>query len=385
MLGLALICFTFVANSVFASLRCNEGPWNVNYTNNGEMSSSFQQWVTHWQHSEEKCLSGTHGYFNFGSGGIGASLSLYAATDFLTALEHGKVYRPSNGSLWADANAKYCTGGVQSLDCYFQTLDSCNKTLSRLSVKEKSFPPSVYSHLETINVCTLGRAAQKPVQWVMGQLIDYIIQPSTDLGYVVRGRIAEVLRHMPANTSMFAVHVRTGSPDQNRGVIDVEHYIRVVDEKVGEAAKRGINVSVVYLASQSNLESFGTMESFNAKMNRPYKFVFLPQYPLPNSHKAEVEDILHDPTVTISRFHLMAEFIADLELFTMAEFFIGSKSTIYITTAALRYARHFERTELRTCFMGRADALCCEGTNDVMSLWRFYYPDAFKGGSYRTL
>lgn len=65
--------------------------------------NNFQEFILAWQYSEDVCNNGGVQNGKYSEGGLGYVYSLGAIEDFLTALETGKVYRPTYAFSWADA------------------------------------------------------------------------------------------------------------------------------------------------------------------------------------------------------------------------------------------------------------------------------------------
>ena len=78
----------------------------------------------------------------------------------------------------------------------------------------------------------------------------------------------------------------------------------------------------------------------------------------------------------------MPEFMTDIQLMANADCFIGSKSTMYLMTALLRYARAPTRPKKYTCHVSQSTELICEDHSEAISIWRFYmFSPAFRGGT----
>ena len=91
------------------------------------------------------------------------------------------------------------------------------------------------------------------------------------------------------------------------------------------------------------------------------------------------------PTDTVpSKFKLMTEYMADIEILAAADVFIGSYSNVYITVAALRTARGMS-PKGQTCYLDirgwmDAPALKCEGSEEAKDHW-WSLVGGYNGGS----
>jgi len=394
-LNILLIPLLLVESNVF---ECRTPAWTVIDNDTELVMNEFQNWIQTWQYDTERCHhQGIYdNCYDIDVGGFGASYALHAIRDFLIALEKGQIFRPPDGYLWADNNKDYCTNGLQSYDCYFHSFSNCNidpsKATEQVSLTNNKLiqnhqQPYRQKMSSSISLCNLAKHYAKPIQWVMGQLIHYMTRPSADLKMLIDGRVHEILSKIPNNTYMFAAHIRTGNPDQNRKLISLDGFINAIDKRITDIEKQNpdIRFGLVYLASQSNKELFHNETYLNKLYPRRYKFTFINNYHIAEGDKREIELILKDGSSMaskISKFHLTVDFFTDMELFVQAEQFLGGYSSIYLMTTLLRFARKLRTVEQSTCMLLGEKGLICEGTMEIFRIWRWYYPGAFMGGSY---
>lgn len=454
---LVLLSF-YLQGQLAVVFECGLGQsWPVKYEDNENLTILFQTWLTTFQFNATKCqkYGPYEDSFDIISGGLGASYALHAMRDMLIAMPSNRVFRPPVGFLWADStNTSQCSNHWPSFDCYLRSYSSClpttkisrnmnfsfeadfeelhddvgkwkhkskkqhnhNQRLDNITILPVSTTtkldvpwPEGYTNQtlssidylrlsnalgESPDLCTIAKYAEKPIQWVMGQILHYLTRPSARIQERVNQRVNEVLAQVPNGTAWLAVHVRTGKPDQDRKLISWQKYLSSIDNIVSEYSAVNTNtkkppITFVYLASQSNSETFKNVSYWNHLYPRHFQWYFLPNYIVPNSSNLEIEVILrHNPAnITISREDLTVDFLVDLELFARADFFLGSKSTIYLAATLLRFARKYGTVETSTCMLFSED-LYCEGTMDIIKkIWRWYYTfgKAFYGGSYRKI
>ena len=138
--------------------------------------------------------------------------------------------------------------------------------------------------------------------------------------------------------SLVAVHIRGGAPDGDRVPLNVSFYIEKVDLLAKELAALGKPVKGVFLCSDSPDENIKSSEYMSSTFPRSWKYFVIPHTSL---GPGEAEYNLRNPNNLNkpSNRILMTEFLADLELLTSADAFIGSASNIYFMVSALRAAK----------------------------------------------
>ncbi len=133
------------------------------------------------------------------------------------------------------------------------------------------------------------------------------------------------------------MHIRGGAPDGDRTPLNVSHYIDKVDLLAKELEASGKPVKGVYLCSDTPEENVKSSEYMSKTFPRSWKYFVVPHTTL---GPGEAEYNLRNPMKNqVSRRALMAEFLADVEILSQADAFIGSASNIYFMVSAIRAAK----------------------------------------------
>lgn len=292
-------------------------------------------------------------------------LSCRSVIAFARSIEGGKILRPSDGYFWA-SNCENCTYNITSLDCYFQGLSSCSldpiKSTATDLMNQDDRETKFGKRLAVANpdICTQAMAIKKPIAWVAGQYLSYIIRPRHDIQAEIYERIKGVLPNINRkHESFIAVHYRGGQPDFNRKVIPLDSYMKAVHQKAELLAMEGRPVSVVYLASQDNVHLFMNTSFLKENYGGNFTYKFLPPLTSNVDPSKEIElELRSHPD--IPRKPYVVEFLADFQLMVKADVFIGSISTIYMIVMLLRYARHPGRRKDFTCLINTNSEIVCE-------------------------
>jgi hypothetical protein len=89
----------------------------------------------------------------------------------LHAIKMGHIYRPAEGWLWADPDPLGCTDLHRSIDCYFEITSPCGSNhTSTEGSSLTALSPTVFHRLDTMDTCSLAKAAKRPVEWVFYQV-----------------------------------------------------------------------------------------------------------------------------------------------------------------------------------------------------------------------
>jgi hypothetical protein len=361
------------------------------------MSAEFQRWLYHRQFDATLCkrngaeIGWVGNQLKF-SGGFGFSYGVMAMNYMFLSFEMGKIYRPKYEFVWANHPPNTpCTLNISTLDCYSRPLSSCGIEMPLFG--SFGYEPmlntpyhGIFPTTDKLDLCTLAERARKPLIWVYGNVMMYLLRPRTDIQIQIDDRIAYVTRAIKPGTSFITVHVRGGELDANRVVVPLDAYMAAVETKATELSELGKPVSVVYLASNDNGHIFQS-ESFlhsrynSTKHNYAFKILNMTFW----NFEKEVELIVKE-NKQFDRWPLAVEFLADLQLMVEADTFIGSHSSIYVAAAAIRYGKYFQRPRKQTCLISDFDqhSLLCEGDFEAVELkkiWNQYIcGGGFKGG-----
>ena len=167
----------------------------------------------------------------------------------------------------------------------------------------------------------------------------------------------------------------------DRKLQPLDVYMQAVMQKSEELARMGRPVKVVYLTSIENLRIFKSEEYMREKYGGNFTYKILPM--TSTNQSIEFEFIIRENT-SLDRLPFVIEFFADIKLFVTADVFIGSHSSIYIMSAALRAANYFERPPSHTCYISNNKELFCEGEYGKSSvgvpIWGNLFCGGLKGG-----
>ena len=384
-----LLIFIFF-NSTQATYSCWDcrhfAAWSVNYTNAHEKSIMIQDWLYAFQHSHARCLNPPNTAYDRIKGGLACSYVLNGLRMFTFSLETGKIFRPTPDFLWASPNQTHCTLNIRSLDCYNRELSNCNRPHMDYASNEPNNLSDFNTTLGKLmnsswnaDMCLLGKTLEMPTIWVMGQIVEYMFRPRPDVAASIQRRVDQVYHGVDIKTqSVIAVHYRAGHPDTNRQLISLDHYMTSVAIKAKELEQDGRPVAVVYLTSQDNDNIFHNVSYMQKTYGGNYTYKLLDMVRINGSE--EVEYLVHDNLAPAEL--LVPEFMTDIQLMANADCFIGSKSSIYVMSALLRYARAPTRHKKYTCHVSQSSELICEDNPKAIDIWRlYYYSNSFRGGT----
>ena len=364
------------------------GSWNITRENSNNTFFQLQRWIHASQNLCGKVLSpGLHV-----GNGIGSGIES-AARWLMWAIEANQIYRPTESWAWADKDKSGCTVG-QTVDCYFYPISSCANSDHLLAKKDlhlQSHDEQQYNEstavfgVGSMDACAIARAAKKPLQWVHGSVLHYIMRLNDSIKVEVDAKIAEI-RRQALNGSVVGVHIRRGSPDHGRHPANTSYYISAVDTLAAQLETLGRPISVVFICSdlQQELES-----NISVLFPRPWKYVLLPHfiYPPQLLGKHEIQHIVESGRLErngFSRRTMAMEYFTDVEILAQADAFIGSSSNVYTLVTALRVARGFDSFANHSCFMKLTTSpptLHCEGTQDALEEWRHHSFGGYTGGA----
>jgi hypothetical protein len=334
-------------------------PWEVDLNDSAiaQAEELIQDYLYAWQHNHNRCRDrGKDEYFaNYG---IGNGL-LRSVITFQRALEAGKIYRPREGYFWAQTTPD-CTHNRTALDCYFKGLSSCG-----LFSNVTGYEPLDRSETETrlgrvlgpvnnLDICKLAEACKKPMSWIAGQYLKYIIRFRDKIKAQIDRRKAPIFDDVNRKShATIAVHYRSGVLDENRVVLSLLKYMEAVKLKAHELAKDGRPVSVVFMSSKDVIKDFKSPEHLANVYGGNFTYRFLPvmekQISANTSNDIE-EELTKNPN--IPREPYFVEYMTDIQLMVEADAFIGSVSTVYFVIMLLRYARNPKRSAQKyTCVM----------------------------------
>lgn len=328
-------------------------------------------------------------------GGLGFSWGIMFANYMFLALGKGQIYRPTGNPpfIWANHPPNdACTLNIPAVDCFFRPLSTCGIRQDDTSLQ--NFEPlinnktyeGIFPWWANVDICQLGQIAKKPSKWIYGNILMYIMRPIPAILKVISERSQYVLKDLKPRTGYVAVHYRGGAPDESGGsirrLVSLDSYIDAVRDKITELENSGRPISIVYMASNDNGNIFHSEEFLQSTYGGHYKFKIL-DMALWNFTE-EVEFVIRKEQ-EMDRTALVTEFLTDISLMTGADAFIGSHSSIYVTAAAIRYAKHFHRSrDLRhTCMMFKDGYVRCEGDGsaEINHIWETYIcGGGFKGG-----
>lgn len=342
-----LIIFNINLVSSYSVYECG-GNWNINSSDNEQAGRIFLNWVKAFQNDENRCKARqiSSGISKFS--GLGNSFNL-AVVDFLKQLELGNIYEPSGPWLWSIRDSNCTFGKTAVLNCFSRPYTYCGHDKSEYNVDDGNFNLEAANNFSTtpLDICQMAIKSRKPYVWITGQLLHYLLNPRHDVHKFVSKRLSIVYPSSKVHVTI-GVHIRGGSPDQQRKPLQVENIVKKVDEKVEELKQRGKIVTQVFMCSDTQETSIRSIEYMNKMYPRNFSYVILPH--LNYSIGTEAEFVLRDnisksnTAVSIpTDFEIFSEWLADVEILAHADVFIGSHSNIYVAVAALRVARFPER------------------------------------------
>jgi len=202
LLKVLCICSLLVITAAdldIAAYSCKARPsWKTTSADNTHAQELFQLFLLAFQTDLSKCA---HPETTVYSAGIGASLSI-AVLQFMTALSRGTVYSPSDEWIWAAHENLTChESHRRSLDCFFQKFSLCTPHAAHVRLG-----------INDTHVCSLAAMFQKPLVWIYGQLVHYMLRLPPHASFMVNRRLHHLYRSIPSVpvTGTIAMHVRSG-------------------------------------------------------------------------------------------------------------------------------------------------------------------------------
>lgn len=413
-------CSAFPRSSLkFSPFNCGPQTWEINYANHSQASQHMMDWLLHWQFS----CDGQQTYREAAHvGGFGSSF-MFASKYFMEGIEYRAVYRPDHGAvqwLWADPNPQNCTLHRQSYDCFSEPISDCQyntdvprsdrlvNNLARIESLMAENPLRDIKSAPNMDVCTFARILKKPVKWVHGHLMWYLMRPLPELQAIIEKRKKEVLYQLPRGTVSVAMQVRAGPINDGRHAISaLDTLLKVIDEVVLEIETHRSHlpnnkVGIFFLCSDLPENTYKSAEYMNAEHPRHFKWVTTHHVSLGQNSDAEQYIREHNGQLEVSRVDLFIDFLSDIEIMSSVDYVLGAKSNVYMLAAGLRMMRqqpHY-RQPRNTCYIeyggeGGGWKRVCEGDEMHKATWRYYfnpeythfesYPTTFKDATNRTL
>jgi hypothetical protein len=382
---LLVLLFADFVSSSFNYFSClGYEPWPVDLSPYAidRDAMIMQDWLYARQHSRWRCS--TYGNDAFSAAyGIGNGF-LKAAVIMERTVRSGQIFRPTIPYQWANG-AKNCTYDSNYFDCYFKELSGCGLNSSNLHLPtipdvvplDKDDRTTVLGKMlpkDNVNLCEIGKALKKPMAWVAGQYLKYVLRLRDDIQRQVDERVKGIFTDVPRRYSTIAVQFRSGKPDAARKVLPLDIYMEAVTVKARELELQGRPVSVVYLASQNNVEVFRNESYMQERFGGNYTYKMLSPITSGIDKSREIETELGSHP-EISREPFMVELLADLKLMVEADVFIGSLSNIFDVVMLLRYANDPGLEKQYTCMINHQSKLLCENNDEkrvVYQLCEFF-------------
>lgn len=364
---------------------CLDVNWQTDHSRDDStaMGKLFQSWLVHIQNDCERRAA--HNTPPRGNGGIGSNFA-WLMRDFLTALEVGRVYRPSESWRWADTiQSDTCSLHIASYDCFFEPLSHCMYS---------DFKPFTTEEIDTAvnalkfeddnrDVCSIGRALKKSIQFVHAQFLAYILRPNESLRKQIDSAVSYVFDESTENKSTICVHIRGGHPDNSRVAGNIDRYMSQIDEIVNSSYQRtGKQVGMVYFASDLIHQNAISSEFMQERFPRPFSYKVLPHILDEHLEDGETELFLnwqedsegleHTSKLGISRRNITTEFLIDINLLSKCDYFIGSVSSVYFLVAGLRIASN-DVAYNSTCYIEthtEDQPMVCEGSAKSRRFWQ---------------
>ena len=359
------------------------GSWDVQKNDSRRMFGMLQNWIDYWQNNcDDKTISAG---LPIGSG-IGAGIE-FATRWLMWSLESNQIYRPTGHWAWADP--KVCP--LKTVDCYFQPFSSCglqsvgNINVTAVAERNRYKASTQIFGRESQDTCSLARKAKKPLQWIHGSLLHYIMRPNENLRSEIHAAIIDV-KQKAGSGSFIGVHIRRGTPDSGRHVANTSYYVEAVDSIAEQLLRLGRPpITGVYICSdlQQELEP-----DINLIFPRPWIFFFRRHFIFPvnifGNKTKEIQHVVESGRSGFSKRTIATEYFTDLEILTHADVFIGSSSNVYTVVTGLRVARGYDLFKNHSCFiqlMGNPVKMFCEGTSEALAEWQHHSLGGYTGGS----
>lgn len=383
----------------YSPFNCGGATWELNFTNSAVMSKHMMDWLLHWQFD----CSGKAVYREAAHvGGLGSSF-MFASKYFMEGIEYRSIFRPDHGNVgwkWANPNAANCTLHKQSYDCFSEPISDCqyappdvtrpdslSRELSRIASAMADNPLASMGAAPNMDVCTFARVAQKPVKWVHGHLMWYLLRPRAEFAAIIEQRTREVLRQAPRGTLSLAMQVRSGPLDDGRTPItNLTDVVRIIDAFVAEKEATHphaahAKVGIVFLSSDLPEVTFRSADFMNAQHPRSFRWVTAHHVSIVDGANADAEAYInaHHGQLDVTREDLFVDFMTDVEVLASADYVLGAKSNVYMVAAALRMMRQQPQYQFprNTCYVDYGGSerwqFVCEGDEAHRATWRYYF------------
>lgn len=347
-----LLLFLLKSFNITANHFNCSSPWFVFDTvkearlNNYNDSDFFQNWIFGWQHD---CSN--HKLFkkSVGECGLGCNIN-FGIVDMLSAFQNGLIYRPMRDWKWAANNSSDCTLNRQFIDCFSKPLSVCGTEfmidhmhhMPRFSNAKYILAKNSFENKGSPTLCQIATTLRRPLRWVLGQFLKYFLRPKNDLQKEIQARYRQIdsIKRSINNSTSISCHVR-GSTYDGRNEVNFTYYLNAIDRIAADFAYLNTPVSVVYVAAWSPLTSYISAEYMSKTYKRSWKYIDLPHLTLGGENGGDAEINLRNrskPESFMKRL-LYMEFLADIEIYSSSDAFIGTSSNMYPIVAALRAAK----------------------------------------------
>lgn len=382
----------------YSPFNCGAATWDITFANNSQASQYMMDWLLHWEfdcNGKSVYREAAH------NGGLGSSF-MFASKYFMEGIEYRSVYRPDHGNvpwMWAAVDSENCTLHKQSYDCFSEPISDCAyapsdwtrspallKELARVEREMPNNPLRDMKSAQNMDVCTFARVLKKPVKWVHGHLMWYMMRPSSDLRAIVEKRKKDILHQAPRGTVSMSMQVRSGPMvDERKPLKNLEDVIQIADTVVAEIEEHrshllNSKVGIVYLSSDLPEMTYRSAEFMNTNYPRSFKWVTSNHISLGQNVEAEIYILEHNGKLEVSQQDLFVDFLVDVEIMTGVDYLLGAKSNVYMLAAGLRMIRqqpHYHQPR-NTCYIAYGGESgqwkrVCEGDEEHKATWRYYF------------
>lgn len=393
-LSLLLACLSFAQsrdkNLMNSPFNCgSNATWPVSTDDNVEMTEYFHDWLLVWQFSCEGNTKINHRVVS--NGGLGSSF-VFGSRWLTDAIKLKQIYRPYHEQpwLWAAETAENCTLGQRSYDCFSEPLSDCEISSSKRTPElEKQINdalgrmvdnPLRFVMQQETDICTFAKILRKPIKWVHGHIIQYMIRPRMDVLKVVEKRSKEVFADLPEKTVSMGIQIRSG-PKMDNGRIpfnSTDDILSIIDSQVKEIKlKYDQNVGMVFLCGDVPELTYQSAEYMNTHYKRPFTFRTTPRISF-GIEEVELSLRAGQNPNHASRLDMFTDFVTDIEILSSVDYLYGSHSNVYMIALALRWAK--DKGPNKSCLVDHRERelFICEGTGQKADqLWTFYYPEHY--------
>jgi hypothetical protein len=373
-------CLRGEAYSAFTCIQ--SPPWPVTVDDNSNAQKVFSNWLRSMQNDDTKCKAGQVMRKSLHGAGIGNSF-VASSAELLKMLELSTIYRPTVGWMWADS-PQNCSLGLSEIDCFAEPMSYCGyeqyvkeedvrfkpenrfigTTLIERVARFNRTEAQQYS-ANGLDICNMGRISKKPIIWVFGQILYYLMRPRQDVMRRIQDRFDKVfpgerIGH-PATVGQvldrgitIGVHVRGGKPDNQREPLHMEDVMHQVDVTVARLALRGDVVKRVFLCSDTQDTNIVSAEYMAEKFTRNFSYIVLPHLNYSVGTEAEyamAADLKKPGQHSLSKVDIYAEFLADIYILAHSDVLQGSDSNVYVMAAALRFGRYPEKPAIDSGYL----------------------------------